>query len=411
MRESGLPVAERLQEKSASATSLENPGPRGRLVSLDVYRGLTIAGMVLVTDPGTYSAVYPQLLHAAWMGATATDMIFPSFLFIAGVAVKLSFRSRIARGEDRRRLAWHVLRRSVIVFLLGLAVNGFPDYNLHMIRIPGILQRIAVCYLLGGLLYLGLGGALKEGEAGRSGRRIGVLAGVTALLLAGYWALIKLVHVPGFGAGRLDSYGNLPAYIDRAVFGVNHLWAYGLTPGVGVTYDPEGILSTLPALGNLLIGILAGEWMRTRHSGWRKAVGLLVAGIVLAALGWGLHPLLPINKRIWTSSFALFSSGISLVLFALCYAMVDLVRWRWWTAPALIFGTNAILAFALSSVITTLTDRIHVGQLTLHHWAHEHLFLTWLSPVNSSLGYAVAIVLLNMAILYPLYQKRIFLKI
>ncbi|NYF78727.1 acyltransferase family protein [Granulicella arctica] len=386
--------------------------PSTRLVSLDVFRGLTIAGMILVTDPGTYSAVYPQLRHAEWMGATATDMIFPSFLFIVGVAITLSFSSRIARGEDRRRLAGHVLVRAVILFLLGLAVNGFPDYNWHTLRLPGILQRIAVCYLCAGLLYLFASKPKQQESASPATPRVILFATLIIGLLALYWALLRWVPVPGLGAGRLDSYGNLPAYIDRTLIGTRHMWPWGLTPGMGVTYDSEGFLSTLPALTNLLIGVLTGEWMRTQQSGEKKAIALALAGLALLLAGWFLSPLLPLNKRIWTSTFALFSSGISLLLFSFFYVVVDLYRSRWWTPPALVLGTNAILAFALSSVITTLSDRLHIsgGSLTLHQ-AGQQLFASWLSPIHASLTYAIAIVLLNIAIIVPLYRKRIFLKI
>lgn len=394
-------------EAPAAVSSLDDP--QGRLVSLDVFRGLTIAGMILVTDPGTYSAVYKPLLHAAWNGATPTDMIFPSFLFIVGVSITLSFASRVARGASRAKLAGHVLRRSAVIFFLGLLVNGFPDYNLHTLRVPGVLQRIAICYLCGALLYLA-----TTGSGAKTRTRTIALLGIAFFLLAGYWTMLKLVPVPGFGAGHLDSYGNLPAYIDRAVFGINHLWPYGLTPGVGVTYDPEGILSTLPALASVLIGILAGEWMRTRRPGSRKVGMMLLMGAVLVLAGWLLSPLLVINKRIWTSTFTLFSGGVSLLVFALCYAVVDLWRSRWWTAPALIFGTNAILAFALSNVITTLTDRISVhsadgNALNLHSWGNQ-FFAAWMAPIHASLAYAIFIVLLNMALIYPLYRKRIFLR-
>ena len=219
-----------------------------RLVSLDVYRGLTIAGMILVTDPGTYSAIYWPLRHAEWNGWTPTDMIFPSFLFISGVAMTFSFAARTARGETRRQLAAHLVWRAALLIVIGVVLNGFPLFQLHTLRIPGILQRIALCYLGGGLLYLAcITKTLRV--------KVSILAGAIFTILAGYWAALKLIPVPGFGAGRLDSLGNLPGYIDRAVFGTNHMWAYGLTPGYGVTYDPEGILSTLPALTLLLAGV------------------------------------------------------------------------------------------------------------------------------------------------------------
>jgi predicted acyltransferase len=381
-----------------------------RLVSLDVFRGLTVAAMILVTDPETYSAVYRPLLHASWNGATPTDMIFPSFLFIVGVSITLSFASRIERGANRSQLAWHVLRRGVIIFLLGLLVNGFPDYNLHTIRIPGVLQRIAVCYLSGAFLYL-----MTASNATTSQKRNSVFLSIFLAILATYWGLLKFVTVPGFGAGRLDSFGNLPAYIDRMVFGINHLWPYGLTPGVGVTYDPEGILSTLPAIATLFIGIMAGEWMRTGRSGWQKAGALALVGVALVAAGCLMNPLLVINKRIWTSTFVLFSGGVSLLVFAICYVAIDLRRSRWWTSPFLVFGTNAILAFVFSNIVTLLSDQLHLlggnGQsLSLHQWGYTHLFATWLRLLHASLAYAIAIVLLNMAILWPLYHKRIFLR-
>ena len=388
-----------------------------RLVSLDVYRGLTVAGMILVTDPGTYGAVYWPLRHAEWNGATATDMIFPSFLFIVGVAIPFSFAARMKRGADRARLARHVVSRSVMLFAMGLIVNGFPDYDLHTLRIPGILQRIALCYLCGGLIYLWSRGNVRTQAQGSAGTWI--IAGLTGFILAAYWMVLKLVPVPGFGAGRLDSLGNLPAYIDRSILGTRHMWAYGVTPGYGVTYDPEGLISTLPAVATLLVGVLAGAWMRTKRSGRQKAIGLAAAGLVLLLAGWLLHPLLPINKRIWTSTFVLFSSGVSLLAFSFCYAIVDVKRWRRWAAPAVIFGTNAIVAFALSGVITTLSDRIHLlhlrdgsgAALSLHQWGYQYGFASWLQPVHASLAYAIAIVLLNMAIVGLLYRRRIFLRV
>jgi predicted acyltransferase len=385
-----------------------------RLVSLDVYRGLTVAGMILVTDPGTYSAVYWPLRHAEWNGATPTDMIFPSFLFIVGVAIPFSFAKRMERGADHARLAGHVVLRSVMLFVIGLVVNGFPDYDLHTLRIPGILQRIALCYLCGGLIYLWCRGNGRLQARGSTGNWI--IAALTTFILVGYWMMLKFVPVPGFGAGRLDSLGNLPAYIDRFILGTRHMWAYGLTPGYGVTYDPEGLLSTLPAVATVLIGLLGGEWIRTKRSGSQKAIGLAGAGLILLLAGWLLHPWLPINKRIWTSTFALFSSGVSLLTFSLCYAIVDLRRWRRLASPALIFGTNAIFAFALSSVITTLADRIHLRDgngavLSLHRWGYQYGFASWLRPIDASLAYAVAIVLFNMAIVGLLYRRRIFLRV
>jgi len=387
-----------------------------RIVSLDVFRGLTIAGMILVTDPGTYAHVYPQLLHAGWMGATAADMIFPSFLFIVGVSVPLSFTSRIQHGANRTSLAGHIFRRAAILFILGLLVNGFPGYQWHSLRLPGILQRIAICYASCGLIYLYTDfSAFNNIQSEISKRRL-ILPAIAFCLLACYWAMLVLVPVPGIGAGHLDTYGNLPAYIDRAVMGINHMWVWGLTPGVGITYDPEGILSTLPAIASTLIGVIAGEWMQTKNTENRKVVLLIITGVILVVMALLLSHFLPINKRIWTSTYALLSSGIALILFAVLYFIVDLRRVRWWIWPALVLGTNAILAFIISSLITSLGDLIHVSQtggqpLTLHEFGYKISAASGLSPTNASLLYAIVIVLINIAIITPLYYKKIYLKV
>jgi predicted acyltransferase len=412
-----------------------------RLLSLDVMRGLTIAAMILVTDPGTYSAVFPPLLHASWQGATPTDMIFPAFLFMVGISIVFSTHARLfpraGRGATRRQLTAHILRRAILLIVLGLLVNGFPAYDLHHLRLPGILQRIALCYAAAALLYLAIGdrGPAPSAESASAGsaqcasnRAAALLVTIIAAILIGYWALLRYVPVPGFGPARYDSLGNLGAYIDRAVFTTQHLWAWGLTPGYGVTYDPEGLLSTLPAIANTLLGVLAGVWLRMPRPARSKVADLLFFGALLFAVAWPLATLMPINKRIWTSTFALLSGGVSLFVFALLYWILDvrntdLRNSSRWMKPAIsfasIFGTNAIFAFVLSSIITGSLDAIHLHSgsrigdtaLSLHQAAHQYLFASWLPPRIGSLGYALAIVALNAALLYPLYRKRIFLRL
>jgi predicted acyltransferase len=408
-----------------------------RLLSLDVMRGLTIAAMILVTDPGTYSAVFPPLLHAAWQGATPTDMIFPAFLFMVGISIVFSTHARLfprtGRGASRLQLTAHILRRAILLIVLGLLVNGFPAYDLHHLRLPGILQRIALCYAAAALLYLAISDRAPAPSAETasaasaqctSNRAAALLATIIAAILIGYWALLRYVPVPGFGPARYDSLGYLGAYIDRAVFTTQHLWAWGLTPGYGVTYDPEGLLSTLPAIANTLLGVLAGVWLRMPRPARSKAADLLFFGALLFAVAWPLATLMPINKRIWTSTFALLSGGGSLFAFALLYWSLDvrntdLGSSSSWMKPAIsfasIFGTNAIFAFVLSSIITGSLDAIHLHiggtALSLHHAAHQYLFASWLPPRIGSLAYALAIVALNAALLYPLYRKRVFLRI
>ncbi|HEV3151013.1 MAG TPA: heparan-alpha-glucosaminide N-acetyltransferase domain-containing protein [Acidobacteriaceae bacterium] len=396
-----------------------------RLLSLDVMRGATIAAMILVTDPGTYSAVFPPLLHAAWQGATPTDMIFPAFLFMVGVSTVFSIQGRLQRGTTRGRLVAHILLRSVVLIVLGLLVNGFPFYDLHHLRIPGILQRIALCYATSALLYLamirpaGEDATLATGARSRSTRTAGELAALIAVILIGYWALLRYFPVPGFGPARYDSVGYLGAYIDRAVFTTRHLWAWGLTPGYGVTYDPEGLLSTLPAIANTLLGVLTGVWLRMPRPARSKAADLLYFGAMLFLVAWPLSSLMPINKRIWTSTFSLLSGGVSLLVLGILYWLLDLRSASRWVRPAIdflcIFGTNAISAFVLSSFITATLDAIHLdvagAAISLHQAAHQYLFASWLPPRIGSLTHALAIVVLNAGLLYPLYRKHIFLRI
>jgi len=426
----------------------------GRLASLDVMRGLTIAGMILVTDTGTYSAVFPPLLHAAWHGATPTDMIFPAFLFIVGVSIVFSTHARLRHGATRAQLVTHILGRSALLIVLGLLVNGFPGYDLHHLRIPGILQRIALCYAAAAFLYLVIGRPRRPDHPGRpdsapaavftgveatASRTAAMLITLIAIIVIGYWALLRYFPVPGFGPARYDSLGYLGACIDRAVFTTRHLWAWGLTPGYGVTYDPEGLLSTLPAIANTLLGVLAGVWLRMPRPARSKAADLACFGALLVLVAWPLSSLMPINKRIWSTTFALLSGGVSLLCFSLLYWILDVrtgvptaVRdplpvterggTRWMKpviAFASIFGTNAIFAFVLSSVITAALDAIHlhIGLphhnvfLSLHQAGYQYLFATWLPPRIGSLAYALAIVALNAALLYPLYRKRFFVHI
>ncbi len=382
-----------------------------RLLSLDVLRGLTVAGMILVTDPGTYSAIFPPFRHAEWNGPTLTDMIFPCFLVMVGVAMTLSFAARLQRGATHTTLAFHALRRAAVLVVLGLVVNALPDFDLAHLRLPGILQHIGVCYGMAALLYLAVA---RPAISNRSRRAVFVAAMV--LSLGGYWALLKLYPTPGFGPGRLDSLGSLPAFVDRAVFRVPHLWAYGTTPGYGVTFDPDGLLLTLlPSFATVLFGVLAGEVLRDGDARREQCATLAVAGTAVWLAGLGLSHWLVLNKKIWTSTFALLSSGLSLLVFAGLFYLIDIRgRRRGWTL-ARIFGTNAILAFALSQIITMLGTRIHVvfhGKSTgLHTAIYQQVFAMAGAPRLGSLLYAIAVVLLNAALIYPLYRRKIFLRI
>ena len=368
----------------------------GRLASLDVFRGITIAGMLLVNNPGSWSAIYPPLRHAEWHGWTPTDLIFPFFLFIAGVAMAFSFGKLLEGGATRGALLGKVAKRAAILFGLGLLLHGFPNYlDLSTLRIPGVLQRIALAYLAGSVvvLYLGLRGQVAG----------------AAVLLLGYWALQTLVPVPGQGAGALEPGRDLGAYIDRVVFGENHLWIWSKI------WDPEGLLSTLPAVATLLTGVFAGRWLRSERPPMDKAVGLFLAGNAGLLLGVVWNAWFPINKNLWTSSYVLFTSGMACHFLAVCYWLVDLRGYRRWAQPFVWYGMNAILAFFLSSLVARMITLVRVpaegASVPLKTFLFDRLFAPWASPLNASLAFAVAYVLLFLALMWVLYRRRIFLKV
>jgi predicted acyltransferase len=381
-------------------------GPK-RLLSVDVFRGLMVAGMVLVTNPGTYEFIYWPLKHSDWNGATPTDMIFPSFLFLAGVSMTFSFASRRGRGETKKGTAAHVVWRSLLLIAVGVLLNCFDLLHLPNLRLPGVLQRIGLCYLCAGLLYLSV---LEQ----KPSVRFAVIGGVMIALPATYWLLQTLVSVPGYGVGRLDAAGTLSAYIDRTVFTTTHLWHWG---GPGQMWDPEGLLTTLPAIDNLLLGVLAGEWLRRQGgvAAGRRVSGMVVAGVGLILVAMALDAVIPINKKIWTPSFVLLSGGVSLLVMALLYWVIDARGWRRGLTPALVYGSNAILGFALANMISPIFGLIGRrgadGQLVTIPGIGFEFFARFLNPWSASLAYAVLYVLLIMAILWPLYRSRIFIRL
>lgn len=372
---------------------MSEPGA-GRLGSLDAFRGLAIAGMILVNNPGSWSHVYPPLAHAAWHGWTPTDLVFPFFLFIVGAVIPFSFSRRLRAGHGRVDLFRHVARRSAVLFLLGLGLTGFPAYDLSEIRIMGVLQRIAVVYLVAAGLYLALG---------RAGRAV-----ATGALLLGYWALMTLVPVPGFGPGDLSPEGNLAGWLDRILL-EGHLWGPSSHWG-----DPEGLLSTLPAVGTALLGIFTGEWLRSGYAAKAKARGLLLAGVPAVAAGWLWGLAFPVNKQLWTSSYVLLTAGIGLLLLAALYWAIDVRGWTRWAKPLVVYGMNAITVFVASSLMARILVLIRVGEgdgVPLKTWIYETLFRSWAGPLNGSLAFAVTYVLLWLAAMWVLYRKRIFLKV
>jgi len=286
----------------SSTTARQPSSTTTRLLSLDVLRGLTIAFMILVNDNGDEAHAYAQLRHAFWNGWTATDLIFPTFLFLVGVSIVFAFEARLARGASRRSLFLHTFRRAAILFVIGVVLHGYPHFHLHTMRIYGVLQRIAICFFLASALYLW-------------DRRPGSKIAVAVLALLGYWILLRWVPVPGYGMpGRdiplFDPHANMTAFIDR------HLFPGRLYNGFR---DPEGLLSDLPALATTLLGVLTGTWLRSKRSVSQKALGMGIAGVCGIALGLLWNHWFPINKNLWSSSFVLLAAGCSVTGLAICY--------------------------------------------------------------------------------------------
>ncbi len=363
-----------------------------RLDSLDVFRGLAIAAMILVSTPGTWTAVYTPLDHALWNGWTLTDLVFPFLLFAMGAAVPFALARR--RGTPRR-VGTHIVRRALILFALGLlltAIETTAPLHLATFRIPGVLQRIAIVFLA--VAWLTEHGSLRAQIA------------TVAAALVGYWAALTLIPVPGFGAGVLTPEGNLASFLDRALLGRHLLNRFS---------DPEGLLSTLPAIATAMCGVFAGDWLKERrdphHSAWLFGAGLLA---MIAGLAWGR--VFPINKNLWTSSFALFSAGLAAQALALFHWLVDVQDWRSWSRPLAAYGRNPLAAYFLSVGFDSLLTRVTVsGGGTLKGVIYRSAFVPWLRPCcgaeSASLGYAIAYVVLWGAILGELYRRRIFIRI
>ena len=397
---------------------------RLRLESLDVFRGLTIAGMILVNNPGSVS--YWPLDHADelmtanpsgwypgkwWIDAngwTPTDLIFPFFLFIVGASMVLSFAARSARGDSRQTLMKHVARRSALILLIGYAIRILPYVDFSHMRYPGVLQRIALVYLFASVI------ALWTSTRGR----ILWIAG----LLAGYYALMRFVPVPGcdHAAWMTQHWGpqqarswlvgaehcSLAGWLDRKLM-LGHLYRRD--------FDPEGLLSTFPAIATTLLGTLIGEFLCGAASLQHKLRWLAIVGVAGVAAGYAWHPWFPISKPLWTSSYVLFTAGAACLLLALCWWLIEMRGWHAWARPFLWLGSNAILAYALSTFVAKLGSIIKVADgtqsIAVQTWIYEHWFAPLAQEKNASLAFVLCYLALWTLVAWGLYWKKIFVKV
>ncbi len=374
---------------------MQRPTDSKRLLSLDVFRGITIAAMILVNNPVDWDYTYSQLRHATWNGWTVTDMIFPFFLFITGVSTTLSLARRRDQGAPQARLMLQIARRTVVLFALGVVLTNLPRFDWGHLRIPGVLQRIAVCYFFTAWIVL------------QSGYR-GQLAW-TAGLLGAYGLMLLFVPVPGIGAGVLEPGKSLPTYLDSLLL-KDHLWSNY------VPWDPEGIGSTIPAIASTLFGALAAQWLKTEHPGRSKTAGMLAAGLLLILLGRLLGVWLPINKGLWTSSYAVFMGGWALACFGTLHWLVDVKGHTHWAKPFAIYGKNAIAAYVLSVVLDALMTVIRLKGPTgrpirLKIVVFDHFYAPLAGSKGSSLLYAISFVLVIYAMVWLMHRKGWFLKI
>ncbi len=444
-----------------------------RLISLDVFRGMTIAGMVLVNNPGTWSAIYGPLKHAEWHGITPTDYIFPFFLFIVGVAIPIALSKRIEAGITRD-VYFKIFTRSALIFALSLIMSAIPffgfndtqipyavkilivlgytaalffylwdktriaiivagvtasvvigfwlaghlivPYNFGTMRIMGVLQRIAICYLIVSILFL------------HTNWKQQAMIGGGLLLL--YWFLMTMIPVPGCDVATIeDKACNLAAYLDRLILTEDHIWRGG-----GKVFDPEGILSTIPAIVTTISGVLTGTWLTRKDEGGRmrdetsgssliphasslnKAAGMFFFGTVLLAAGWSWSLVFPLNKSLWTSSYVLYTSGLALLTLAVCYWLIDIKGYKRWSKPFVIFGVNALALFIFSGIFARILGMVKVAgadgnEISLQSWIFDTFFLSVASPVNASLAFAISFILFWLFLMWLLYRKRIYIKV
>jgi predicted acyltransferase len=373
-----------------------NTAANKRLLSLDFFRGFTVAAMILVNNPGDWGHIYWPLEHSKWNGCTPTDLVFPSFLFMVGVSIVYAMQSKKESVGGHAALLLSILRRTVILFALGVFLPLLSDFEFSHLRIPGVLQRIAIVYGITAVIFL------------KTNTKTQVYLAIAFLII--YYILMTMVPVPGFGPANLEPATNLGAWLDRAVFTEDHLWSSSKT------WDPEGLLGTMPAISTCLIGVLTGTWL--------KKGGLKSSHNFFAIIGTGVSMLLvafvwdvvfPINKSLWTSTFVLFTAGLAIIFLSLSYWFIDLKGHNKLITPFIAFGRNAITAYILGGYIPMFIALIPLtanGHKT-NVWSYTYtsFFTPNFSPENASLLAAIVTVILAFIPIWFMYKKNIIVKV
>ncbi len=360
-----------------------------RLISLDAFRGFTIALMILVNNPGSWSYVIPPLRHADWHGCTPTDLVFPFFLYIMGVAMAFSFAKRLRVNESRRPLYLQIFKRTALLILIGWFLSLYPSFNFATMRIPGVLPRIGFCYFMASMVVLHF-------------KRRGQIITIVSILL-GYWAVMTLIPFPGKGdVWALGS--NFAQYLDNLLL-KNHMWK--------PDFDPEGIVSAFPAIVNTLLGYLTGQWLRSERTPLEKTNGMFIAANVLLVLAITWANWMPLNKQLWTSSYVLYTTGLALHFLAISYWLIDVKGYQKGLYPFIVYGSNAIIAYAGSSFIAKnlFWWKFGPNEISMKGFIYQRLLVPIFGNWIGSLIFPVLYILLIFWLVSILYKKKIFIKI
>ena len=376
--------------------NMEITDNKTRLRSLDFFRGLTVAGMILVNNPGDWDNIYAPLEHSKWNGCTPTDLVFPFFLFIVGVSIVYAMATKKTDPANHRAIILKAARRSLTIYALSLILNLIPKFDFQHLRFLGVLPRIAIVFFICTVIFI------------KTSRKTQVW--IFWIILIAYYFIMNFIPVPGVGPSNLEPSTNLGAWLDNLLLTPNHMWSGSKT------FDPEGILSTLPAISTCLLGVMTGTWLRRKDRSPENKVAWLFSVAVLLVIG-GLiwDGFFPMNKALWTSSFVLFTGGLAMAALTLSFWLIDVNGRKKFTEPFVAFGSNAITIYFVSGYVPELIGSIpvHDDGLNSNLWqyGYHHLFSSWLSPVNASAVSALVYVSLLSIPMIIMLRKKIFIRL